>query len=67
MLHEMLNQTQYAIFYSVIELSFSIGRCFRVGRYFFWGGGGGGRGEGVNGKIKTERYFRNTYRSLKTN
>ena len=41
MLLEMLNQTQYAIFYSVIDLSFSIGRCFRVCRYIFFFGGGG--------------------------
>ena len=51
MLLEMLNQTRYAVFYSVIELSFSIGRCFRVGRYIFFFGGEG-RGESVNGKIK---------------
>ena len=44
MLLKMLSQTQYAVFYSVIELLFSIGRCFRVGcsflLLFFFGGGG---------------------------
>ena len=50
MLLEMLNQTQYAVFCSVIELSLLIGRCFRVGCSFFFGGGGW---EGAsNGKIK---------------
>ena len=41
------------VFYSVIELSFSIGPCFRVGCFFFFfffffwlGGGGGGAGRG---------------------
>ena len=53
MLLEMLNQTQYAVFCSVIELSLLIGRCFRVGCsfVFFLGGGGGWEGAS-NGKIK---------------
>ena len=36
-----LYQIQYGILFAV-ELSFSNGRYFRVGRYFREGGGGGG-------------------------